>query len=528
MRVARLTISRHGGAALRAAVPYGSVTTAPVHLGRLLRPSGWALALALLLPLHALAAARARGDAPPAGVVQEWLTSADRSHLLDRVADLALGAADPPVRPGFVAPVIRGAIVEVDARQTFQEMTGFGAAITDASAWLLQNRMAPRQRDALLRELFSRDLGLGLGMTRISIGSSDFSLRHYSLDDMPAGQRDPDMAHFSIEPMRAAVIPVLKAAHAVNPRLRVIASPWSAPLWMKTSSRLGSGTLRPDSYESFARYLVRTATALHDEGLGLFALTVQNEPHFEPDDYPGMRLGPRARANFVGGYLGPLLHEKAPGVQILEWDHNWDEPSSPLRALSDETAEPYIDGVAWHCYRGDVVAQSRVHDRYPDKDVYITECSGGDWRARWDSALPWLARTLIVGGTRNWASGVVLWNLALDENHGPHVGGCTDCRGVVTIDSRTGEVQRNPEYYVLGQASRFVHPGALRVQSTGEAGSAQTVAFRNGDEGTTVLIVVNSGGREQALYVRSQGQAFQASVPPYSIATFRWAERPAQ
>ncbi len=197
----------------------------------------------------------------------------------------------------------------------------------------------------------------------------------------------------------------------------------------------------------------------------IYAITLQNEPHYEPADYPGMRLDPPVRAQVISQYLGPLFARSGIATLILDWDHNWDEPQSPLQVLSDSTAARYIAGVAWHCYAGDVSAQNVVHDAHPDKDAYFTECSGGEWAPTFADNLKWFVRTLIIGATRDWAKGVILWNLALDDQHGPHTGGCGNCRGVVTITSG-GAVTRNVEYYALGHASRFVRPGARRVAST--------------------------------------------------------------
>ena len=125
-------------------------------------------------------------------------------------------------------------------------------------------------------------------------------------------------------------------------------------------------------------------------------------------------------------------------TEILDWDHNWDEPQSPLTVLDDSVARRFVAGVAWHCYAGDVAAQSQVHSVYPGKDVYFTECAGGAWAPNFGDNLRWNVRTLIIGATRHWARGVILWNLALDPQHGPHLGGCADCRGVLTIDPLTG------------------------------------------------------------------------------------------
>src|SRR5262249_50102226 len=158
--------------------------------------------------------------------------------------------------------------------------------VTDSSAWLIQNKLSAARRAALLRELFGRDNGLGLSLTRISIGASDFSLRHYSLDDSPDGAPDPDLAHFSIDPNRAELLPVLRAARAINPALRVIASPWSPPGWMKSSGRMVGGRLLEQAQPALAKYLVRFADAYAAEGVPIYALTLQNEPNFEPTDYP--------------------------------------------------------------------------------------------------------------------------------------------------------------------------------------------------------------------------------------------------
>jgi len=259
---------------------------------------------------------------------------------------------------------------------------------------------------------------------------------------------------------------------------------------MKTSGSLIQGTLLPEAYGPFAEYFRRYVTAFGAAGVPIYAITVQNEPHYEPSDYPGMRLEPPARARFVGGYLGPLFAQSGIQTLILDWDHNWDQYQSPLEVLADSVAPRYIAGVAWHCYAGDVSAQTLVHDAHADKDAYFTECSGGGWAPNFADNLKWFVRTLIIGSTRGWAKGVLLWNLALDEHDGPHTGGCGNCRGVVTINSASGGVTRNVEYYALAHASRFVRPGARRVESTSGSDGLESVAFRNADDGSKALIVV--------------------------------------
>ena len=458
---------------------------------------------ALLLCVHGVAGAQT--------TVQAWITTGDQTQLLARGADAAFkpGAKD-------------ATIIEVDPKQRFQEMVGFGAAITDASAWLMQNKLSPQQRDALLNELFGKAPGANFSFTRLTIGASDFSRHHYSFDDMPKGESDPTLAHFSIEPNRADVLPITKAALAINPKLRVMASPWSAPGWMKSNDSLIQGTLKPEAFAPFANYLSRYVSAYEKEGVPIYALTLQNEPHFEPKDYPGMRVEPAKRAAFIGGYLGPLLAKEHPQTRILDWDHNWDEPGSPAGVLNDPVANQYVNGVAWHCYAGDVRVQAALHDRWPDKDTYFTECSGGKWAPVWSDNLQHFARTLVIGTTRGWAKGVLLWNLALDEHDGPHLGGCNDCRGVVTIDSRDGKVTRNEEYYALAHASRFVRQGARRIYSSSGYDQLDTVAFRNADDGSVALLVVNSAKQERSFAVRVGQRSFSYRLPAASVATFTW------
>jgi glucosylceramidase len=460
------------------------------------------------------AGAAAAPAAAPA--VQVWVTTADQKQLLARKRDVSFRAAEALTNR-----------IDVDPGRQYQEIVGFGAAMTDASAWLIETKLNERQRSALLRELFGRPKGLGLSMTRVTIGASDFSREHYSLDDPPNGEPDPTLTHFSIDRNRADVLPVLKAALAINPSLRIIASPWSPPGWMKDSGSMIGGRLRPEAQRPLADYLLRFTDAYAAEGIPIYALTLQNEPNFEPPNYPGMKLSARERADIIGRHLGPMLAQRRNAPLILDWDHNWDHPEQPLEVLADPVASKYVAGVAWHCYNGDVAAQGPVHDAHPDKDAYLTECSGGEWEPKWESSLRWFSSELIIGSTRGWSRGVVLWNLALDENHGPHAGGCDDCRGVVTIDSQTGAITRNVEYYVLAHASKFVRPGARRIDSTGDIEGLPNVAFQNADDGSLVLIVLNAAQEPRQFSVRQAGKVFPYTLPAGGLATFNWRMRSA-
>ncbi len=451
----------------------------------------------------ALAQAPAANAARPSA----WITTADGAERL----------APAPV--GEWRPATAGAslTLHVDPQQGFQEMAGFGASITDSSAWLIRQRLNRRQRTALLQDLFGRNPGIGLSVTRLTIGASDFSRTHYSYSAAN------NAAPIDLRAARRDVAPIARAARRLNPGLTTIASAWSAPAWMKSNQSLIQGSLLPEHYGAYARYLRDYVSGMDALGVRIDALTIQNEPHFEPVNYPGMRMSPAERAMFVGRHLGPLFERENVPVNILEWDHNWNEPESPLEMLRDPDAARYIAGVAWHCYAGDVSAQSLVHDAFPDISTWMTECSGGDWDSNWGSSLAWMTRTLIIGATRHWARGVVLWNIALDEASGPHLGGCGNCRGVVTIDQRTGLITRNVEYYVLAHASQFVRPGARRIGSETAIEGLESVAFQNADDSSIALIVLNGASEAREFNIRVGARTFDAVMPAGAVATFTWA-----
>lgn len=443
-----------------------------------------------------------------------WLSTTDHRLKLTPQPDI-----ETTVRDASTADIV------IDAKTRYQTITGFGAAMTDSSAWLLHTKLSALQRKALLTELYGPPPNLNFNMMRLTIGSSDFSLNVFTLDDIPFGQADPQLKHFNVASNLQDVIPMMQEVMAVNPGMLTIASPWGAPAWMRTTQNLLGGELL-EQYESvYADYLVKYLDAYRSHGIPIFALTLQNEPAYAPISYPGMTVGAETRARIVSKYLGPKLAGRKPRTEILEWDHNWTPVEEPLAVLADPDAARYIDGVAWHCYGGSQHEQGKVHRAHPDKDAYITECTGGDWPLSVNGELLWFSRNLLVTGIRQWARGVVYWNLALDENHGPHFGGCSKCKGVITIDSQTGEVTRNEEYYALAHFSRFVEPGAFRVNSTDtdvdDKGIAN-VAFQNASDGSLVLVVVNLNKDERRLSVTDGRNRFEYAMPAESVATFVW------
>jgi len=470
----------------------------------------------------AVAKAASVAEAPtaqPDGTVQAWLTTGDGKLLLARQPDLAL--AEVPACAAYALSfdqpaALRGTApapipIAIDAAGRRQVMTGFGAGLSASSAWLIHHRLNDDARKALLRELFDPDAGLGLSLLRVAVGSSEFARDRYSLDDVAPGQQDANLAQVSIEADREAVLPVARAALTVNPALRFIATPFSAPGWMKSSDSLVQGKLRPEATAAYARYLKRFVNLYREEGVPVFALTLQHGPRAAPADAPGMLLDAAARI--------ALAAQLAPdGTRILELDDSWDAADDALKVLGDPAAQAHVAGTAWHCYAGDVAAQATVHDAHPDKEIYLTECSGGSWAPGWEDSLVHFGGT-IVGATRNWANGAMLGNLALDETGGPRIGGCVGCRGVVTIDA-DGSIHRHPEYYALAHASRFVRAGAVALVSTGMVDGVANAAFANAD-GALVLVVVNGADAMRRISVTGGG-AFAAEVPAYSIATYVW------
>lgn len=417
--------------------------------------------------------------------------------------------------------------IVVDDSIRYQEMDGFGASLTESSAWLLSQKLTAEQRKEWLEKLFDLNKGIGLSFLRQPMGASDFALEDRSYDDVPAGEQDFDLKHFSIEKDRAYIIPLLKEALAINPNLKIIASPWSPPGWMKTSQSMIQGSLLPAAYPSMAKYFVKFLRAYAEAGVPVWGITMQNEPLNIPGNYPGMGMTAGEQAVFLRDHLGPALLEAGLKPKVLIFDHNWDLIDFPVRVLSDEKAAAFAAGTATHCYGGTATAQSELHERFPSKGVWLTECSGGDWQK--GNLLEQQIR-LMIGATRNWAKSVVLWNLALNQNHEPYLGGCTNCRGVVTVNDAASPAQVTPtvDFTALAHLSKFLKPGARRVASNSfDQGSLEDVAFQNPD-GSIVLLVLNSSGAPMAFNISWDKKFASYKLPGGAAATFRWPASGAQ
>jgi glucosylceramidase len=439
--------------------------------------------------------------------VDLWLTDPGGPARFERQkAGVFLGRADD-----------RNPTIEVDQTRTYQAIDGFGYTLTGGSAWHIA-RMAPASRAALLKELFATEgTGLGVSYLRVSIGASDLDQRVFSYDDLPPGQVDPELKRFSLAPDRAGVIPVLKEILKLAPDLKIMGSPWSAPTWMKDNQRSVGGSLRPESYAAYAQYFVKYIEGMKAEGVRIDAVTVQNEP-LHPGNNPSMLMPAREQAEFIRGHLGPAYRRARLDTKIVIYDHNCDRPDYPISILDDAEARRYVDGTAFHLYAGKVDALSAVHEAHPDKNVYFTEQwvgAPGDLRGD----LAWHTRELIVGATRNWARTVLEWNLAADPRYRPHTpGGCDRCLGAVTIDGDA--VTRNPAYYIVAHASKFVRPGSVRIASSVPP-SLPNVAFK-APGGQTVLIVLNEARSAQAFEIRDGDKRMTSALPAGAVGTYVW------
>ncbi len=441
-----------------------------------------------------------------------WLTTPDKSVLFQRQpGELAF-------RPAEAAPAESQAVIEVDEKQTFQTIDGFGYCLTGGSAQLL-HQMTQAARADLLRELFGTEgASIGVSYLRLSIGASDLDERVFSYDDLPAGQTDPLLARFSLAPDRAHLLPVLKEILAINPDLKLLGSPWSPPAWMKTNGETKGGSLRPEFYAAYAQYFVKYLQQMRAEGVRLDAITVQNEP-LHPGNNPSLLMLPEQQAEFIKKHLGPALRAAKLDTKIILYDHNADRPDYPISILNDKEARQYVDGSAFHLYAGPIEALSQVHDAHPDKHVYFTEQWIGA-PGKFGPDLAWHTKTLIIGATRNWSRTVLEWNLAADPQQNPHTpGGCTECLGAITI-APGNAVTRNPAYYIIAHVSKFVRPGSVRVASSGPA-ALPNVAFRT-PAGQRVLVVLNDSPAPLAFRIRQQGVAAASTLAPGAVGTYVW------
>lgn len=444
----------------------------------------------------------------PSSAVEVWLTNADKSSLFQK---------QPQTIP-FISASNTTSNIDVDTTRRYQGIDGFGYTLTGGSAIHINSMNAPARAD-LLRELFATDgLNIGVSYLRLSIGASDLSDHVFSYNDLPPGETDTAMTKFSLEPERKDLLPVLKEILNINPDIKILGSPWSPPVWMKTNNDSRGGSLKPEYYDAYAKYFVKYVQEMKAEGIRIDAITIQNEP-LHPGNNPSLLMLAEEQAAFIKKSLGPAFKAANIDTKIILYDHNADRPDYPITILNDPEARQYVDGSAFHLYGGSIEALSTVHTAFPDKHIYFTEQWVGA-PGNFSDDFTWHIRTLTIGATRNWSRTVLEWNLSSNPALTPFTdrGGCSKCLGAITIDGNT--VTRNPAYYSIAHASKFVRPGSTRIESTNNV-KLPNVAFLT-PGGQKVLIVQNNSGTLQEFNIRFNGKTALTSLKPGAAGTYVW------
>jgi glucosylceramidase len=436
--------------------------------------------------------------------VDVWFTSADKSKLLQRQGGVLRFDTKTNSNPTIL----------VDSTVVFQEMDGFGATLTGGSAYVLHQKLTATERQKALNDLFSSE-GIGISYVRLSIGASDMNATPYTYNDSQTP--DPNLLKFSINEDKTDVIPVLKQILAINPNIKLMSAPWSAPAWMKTNNSLIGGSLKPEYYAAYAQYFVKYIQAMQKEGIKIDAITPQNEPE-NPKNNPSLVMTATEQATFIKKQLGPALKAAGLTTKIVIFDHNCDNPAYPNTILDDTEAKSFIDGSAFHLYAGNINAMSEVKSKHPDKNIYFTEqyisSKGG-----FGGDLEWHTKNLIIGASRNHAKTILEWNLATDERFEPHtIGGCSECLGTVTVVNNS--IQKNTAYYILAHAAKFVPAGSRRIASN-NINSVSNVAFLT-PVGKKVLIAFNDSDQIQTFNIKSNSKQVSIDLNKKTVGTFVW------
>jgi glucosylceramidase len=496
--------------------------------------------LAVSASLTAPAALAAPGSQAAAGgartAVQVWTTTTTSSDTLA----LQL-AREPDIT--FGPQTSQTPQITVNPNTTYQRIQGFGGAMTDTTAYLIDH--SP-ERAQIMNDLFGPS-GADFGFIRLPMGASDLSLSNYSYDDMPPGQTDPTLAHFSVAHDAAYIIPVLRQALSLDRGIKIDATPWSGPAWMKNGDTYvgdctGTGNyLNPKYYSAYAEYFAKFVSAYSGTyGIPIYMVGMQNEPQNCSSGYATMNLdatGPNPNEVALAPYLRSALNSAGySGVKILGYDHNWYGPDGNATTYPQDlmaAAGADVNAIGYHCYStpGGVTdpydVQTTFHDAYPGTPVYFTECAGGSWATDQAGNLDWEALNTVIGPMRNWAVASDWWTMSTDPNSGPNVananGGCGTCRGMVTVDNSNGTFTLNEDYYIWAQFSKFVQPGAVRIGSPDlESSDLPNIAFKN-PNGSIALVVLNDASSPQTFGVDSGGHGFSYTLPANSIVTFTWS-----
>jgi len=453
----------------------------------------------VLFPLSCTSVAGNKGNE-----VQFWLTKGDQTVKLQQQTSVKFTQN----RNDFQN-------IEIDDSQKFQYVDGFGYTLTGGSVEVI-NRLSPAKRKALLNELFGDDKNsISVSYLRLSIGASDLDGDVFSYDDLPEGQTDPSLSKFSLAKDKN-LIAMLKEILAINPAIKIIAAPWSAPVWMKDNGKSKGGSLKPEFYGTYANYFVKYIQGMKKEGIYIDAITPQNEP-LHPGNNPSLYMPSEQQRDFIKGFLGPAFKANQIKTKIVVYDHNCNKPEYALDILKDPEAYQYIDGSAFHLYEGDISALSTVHNAFPDKNLYFTEQWTGA-KGTFNEDLNWHTKNVIIGSMRNWSKTALEWNVANDPKYGPHTdGGCTECKGAITV-SDSENFTRNVSYYIIAHASKFVPSGSQRIASS-QTEHLSAAAFKT-PKGKTVLIVQNGNNTDENFNIQYNGKTAAVKISGNSAATY--------
>lgn len=448
---------------------------------------------------------------PPVAVTNDidfWLTKGDQSTVLKKQSTVL----------GFGTNSNTYPTIDVSDSQSYQTIDGFGFTLTGGSTEVI-NQLNGSKKQGLLQELFgTAENSIGISYLRMSIGASDLNAAPFTYNDLPLGGTDLNLDNFSLDPDRDGVIALLKEILAINPNIKIMGSPWSAPVWMKDNDSYIGGSLQTQYYGVYANYFVKYIQEMKNEGIAIDAITPQNEPLHDGNN-PSMLMTAEEQTTFIKNYLGPAFQAAGITTKIIVYDHNCDKPEYPIAILSDAATNPFVAGSAFHLYAGDISALSTVHNAFPDKDIYFTEQytpSNGNF----GGDLKWHLKNVVIGSMRNWSKTALQWNLANNGAFGPHTdGGCTICKGAITVNSSESFV-RNVGYYIIAHASKFVPQGSTRISSN-IIGNLHNVAF-NTPQGKKVLIVENDGNSNEIFNIKYNGKWVQASLDTGSVGTYVW------
>ena len=425
--------------------------------------------------------------------------------------------------------------VTLDPATRYQEMDGFGAAITGSTGYNLM-QMTQENRTKFLTETFSDKEGYGFSYVRIAIGCSDFSFSEFTCCD------EKGLEHFAL-PMEDTkyVIPILKEILAINPAVKIIAAPWTCPKWMKVKSLTDrtpldswtNGQLNPDYYQDYATYFVKWIQAFKAEGIDIYAVTPQNEP-LNRGNSASLYMEWEEQRDFVKTALGPQMKAAGLSTKIYAFDHNYNydniesQKNYPGKIYEDAAASQYLAGAAYHNYGGNREELLNIHQAYPEKELLFTETSIGTWNSGRDLSKRLMEdmEEVALGTINNWCKGVIVWNLMLDNDRGPNrEGGCQTCYGAVDINNSDYKtIIRNSHYYIIAHLSSVVKPGAVRIATTGYTDNGITCSAFENTDGTYAFVLINNNEKSKKITVSDGQRHFAYDVPGKSVTSYRWAK----